>query len=286
MVIIAGSVLPYPNPHPPQYRDAITIQTKTVKKDGSTSTTDATSLVVIPSCIGFHDDPYRFGGDPVPCCYPLEKKLKDWDVDGTYRYQCEDPSDDCCTTGIGCTDDSNCCDQFGDRFECLLEDGCCVGDCTYPVGRQSCWPWVVPPPTPNYTNKDCCTTGIGCTELNDCCYKFGDPDDCTLDKYGLAQPGGICVGDCTFPVGREHIWPWYTVPTDTCVPVIGPFRGYSETTKHSLKLPFQTCLLPAVRDDESLLHRVVDRWFGELPAVFPKKPSRYRPLGSRDSHFS
>ena len=140
----------------------------------------------------------------------------------------------------------------------------------------------MPPPK----ESDCCTTGIGCTELNDCCYKFGDPDDCTLDKYGLAQPGGICVGDCTFPVGREHIWPWYTVPTDTCVPVIGPFRGYSETTKHSLKLPFQTCLLPAVRDDESLLHRVVDRWFGELPAVFPKKPSRYRPLGSRDSHFS
>ena len=95
----------------------------------------------------------------------------------------------------------------------------------------------MPPPK----ESDCCTTGIGCTELNDCCYKFGDPDDCTLDKYGLAQPGGICVGDCTFPVGREHIWPWYTVPTDTCVPVIGPFRGYSETTKHSLKLPFQTC---------------------------------------------
>ena len=225
------------------------IKTKNVKKDSSSSTTDAASLV-IPSCTGLHDDPYRFGGtDPVPCCDGLEKKLKDWDEDGTSRYQCELVTSECCTTGIGCDDKSDCCYQFGDPDYCGLavgsdSDGCCHGNCHYPVGRQRCWPWVVPPPK----ESDCCTTGIGCTENDDCCYQFGDPFYCKLDT----NKSGCCVGECTYPDGRQSCYPWFLPRTNKCIPATGDFSGTSVTTGteplvpgqlDGLKYPFETCYL-------------------------------------------
>ena len=364
-MIIAGSVL-FSERNPNQ-SDPIRInqssaiprcnnKTKTVKKDSSSSTTDAespvdsststittdTEFLVIAQCTSLHQDPYQYAQtsskDPVPCCDGLEMTLKDWNKDGTERYQCERPArctgihDDpygsggnvpgnvpvpccdglkmqykvskkdnewhwecdentesqCCTMGIGCTEDDDCCYQFGnpDPFHiapCTMDDrvGCCVGECTYPVGRQSCNPWVVPRPK----ESDCCTTGIGCTENHDCCAEgtFGDPAYCKLDT------NGCCVGQCTFPAGRQLCNPWYPVPYDTCVPAIGDFSGSSVTVVptpyiDSLKYPFETCYAGSVSD-----YCYTQSWtdgFGNYYPCFPKNPNEGTPRGNPWSPFT
>ena len=75
-------------------------------------------------------------------------------------------------------------------------------------------------------------------------------EDLLLPHGGIfANKSGCCVGDCTFPVGRQRCNPWYPVPNDTCVPAIGDFSGssvnivpsYRPGVMDGLKYPFETC---------------------------------------------
>ena len=287
----------------PNQSSAITrcnIKTKNVKKDSSNSssskpaiTTDAVSLV-IASCTVLHDDPYKQGSkDPVPCCDGLEMKLKDWDDDGKFRYQCEQSSAVCtvlhgdpynqppytltkpfflpCCEGltfVGYWGDGNtwqyhcepsrcsslhvdpyftgslipcCLDLYTDkqawdgpdkkwRFQCERK--------TTPTPVATPAPVGAPTTDDDVYSNECCTTGIGCTKNDNCCPFFGSLCNWNKDT-------GCCDGMCNYPVGTKRCNPWITTtaPTYTCIPAgkYGKFSGTSETTKAGLTHSFETC---------------------------------------------
>ena len=104
----------------------------------------------------------------------------DADIDDVY-------GNECCTTGIGCTANDNCCPYFGTPWCNWKKDtGCCDGMCNYPtvkypVVRTRCNPWITTVPTNTCipagkyakfsgTSE---TTKVGLTHSFETCYQYG-----------------------------------------------------------------------------------------------------------------
>ena len=95
-------------------------------------------------------------------------------------------SNECCTAGLGCTKNDNCCSYFGipGSGACVWNEdsGCCWGTCTYPVGRVRCNPWVPAIPTNTcipatgllFTKNNNKTTKDGLKDPFQTCYKYGN----------------------------------------------------------------------------------------------------------------